>query len=271
MSSKQIEPLLGAESFSCPHCGAIAHQTWYKALLITYERNKKPAVVQYDAVLDTRTRAVVMEETNKERERQRVIAYYDRLHRHVVTYRIMSQSGNSSAELVNVSLSQCFSCDGFSIWVKDKLMYPATETAFIAHEEMPEAVKDDFNEAASIVDKSARGAAALLRLAIQKIVIELGEKGDNLNHDIGKLVEKGKITSAIQQALDVVRVVGNNAVHPGTIDLNDDKSVATNLFGLVNVIVEAAIATPKHIKAMYETVVPESARDAIEKRDNSKT
>ena len=177
----------------------------------------------------------------------------------------MSQSGNSSAELVNVSLSQCFSCDGFSIWVKDKLMYPATETAFIAHEEMPEAVKDDFNEAASIVDKSARGAAALLRLAIQKIVIELGEKGE--------LIFQSRHREAGRERQDHIShpasfgccsgVVGNNAVHPGTIDLNDDKSVATNLFGLVNVIVEAAIATPKHIKAMYETVVPESARDAI--------
>jgi hypothetical protein len=75
------------------------------------------------------------------------------------------------------------------------------------------------------------------------------------------------VAPATQQALDVVRVVGNNAVHPGTIDFNDDKGVASHLFALVNIIVEAAIATPKHIRGMYEKVVPQSTRDAIEKRD----
>ena len=131
---------------------------------------------------------------------------------------------------------------------------------------MPEDIKTDFLEAAAIVDTSARGAAALLRLCIQKIVVHLGEKGKDLNHDIGKLVEKGRINEAIQKALDVVRVVGNNAVHPGVIDFNDNKAIATKLFRLVNVIVESTIAAPKHIEEMYETVMPETALVAIEKR-----
>ena len=136
--------------------------------------------------------------------------------------------------------------------------------------EMPDRVKVDFLEAASIVDISARGAGALLRLCIQKIAVVLGETGENLNHDIGQLVEKRVITPAIQKALDVVRVVGNNAVHPGLTDFNDNKSMAVKLFGLVNVIVESTIAAPKHIQTMYESVVPETARAAIEKRDTPK-
>ena len=82
---------------------------------------------------------------------------------------------------------------------------------------MPEDVRADFLEAASIVDASARGAAALLRLCIQKIVMALGGRGNNLNEDIGNLVEQRLIPQSIQQALDVVRVVGNNAVHPGVM------------------------------------------------------
>jgi acetyl/propionyl-CoA carboxylase alpha subunit len=73
----------------------------------------------------------------------------------------------------------------------------------------------------------------------------------------------------VQKALDVVRVIGNNAVHPGQIDLRDDRRTAETLFGLVNLICEKMITEPKHVEAVYEKL-PESARHAIEKRDTPK-
>jgi hypothetical protein len=118
---------------------------------------------------------------------------------------------------------------------------------------------------------SARGAAALLRLCIQKLVIHLGEDGEKLNLDIGRLVEKKIVTKAIQEALDVVRVVGNHSVHPGKITTGDTKATAIRLFSLVNVIVEATISTSKHIADIYEKIVPEGTRLAIAKRDELKT
>jgi hypothetical protein len=134
---------------------------------------------------------------------------------------------------------------------------------------MPPDVRADFLEANEILDKSPRGAAALLRLCIQKLMIHLGEKGENINNDIASLVRKG-LDTRIQKALDVVRAVGNSAVHPGQIDLEDDKTTATKLFGLVNVIVESQITQAQHIEQMYETVVPESVKAQIEKRDAPK-
>jgi len=65
--------------------------------------------------------------------------------------------------------------------------------------------------------------------------------------------------------------VSNNAVHPGQIDLNDDKTIATKLFGLVNVIVESQITQAKHIEEMYDKVVPGKVKEQIEKRDGVKT
>jgi hypothetical protein len=38
----------------------------------------------------------------------------------------------------------------------------------------------------------------------------------------------------VQQSLDIVRVIGNDAVHPGQIDLTDDIETATKLFVLIN-------------------------------------
>jgi hypothetical protein len=73
----------------------------------------------------------------------------------------------------------------------------------------------------------------------------------------------------IQQALDIVRVVGNNAVHPGTIDLSDDDKTAQQLFGIVNLIAVSMITQPKRIKELYEAL-PGDARKAIEKRDTPK-
>ena len=88
-----------------------------------------------------------------------------------------------------------------------------------------------------------------------------------INDDIASLVKKG-LPKTMQQALDSVRVVGNNAVHPGKIDLNDKVEVAHALFGFVNVICEVLISQPKKIKEFYEKNVPEGAKNGIEQRDN---
>jgi acetyl/propionyl-CoA carboxylase alpha subunit len=80
-------------------------------------------------------------------------------------------------------------------------------------------------------------------------------------------VKKG-LDKRVQQALDIVRVVGNDAVHPGQIDLRDDRDTATKLLGLVNLIAEKMITEPKHIEALYGGL-PEAKRQAIEKRDKS--
>jgi hypothetical protein len=93
----------------------------------------------------------------------------------------------------------------------------------------------------------------------------LGEKGANINDDIKSLVSKG-LPIAVQQSLDYCRVVGNNAVHPGEIDINDSPEIAQHLFAMINFIVEDRISRPKEIQKLYHSL-PEAAREAIEKRD----
>ena len=98
-----------------------------------------------------------------------------------------------------------------------------------ANEDLPSDIRRDYDEAALIVSDSPRGAAALLRLAIQKLCVHLGESGKNINTDIAALVKKG-LSEMIQQALDTVRVVGNVSVHPGRLDMRDNIDTAQQLF-----------------------------------------
>ncbi len=131
--------------------------------------------------------------------------------------------------------------------------------------DLPDELKRDYEEARTILSLSPRGAAALLRLCIQKLCAKLGERGKNIDDDIACLVKKG-LDPRVQKALDVVRVVGNNAVHPGQMDLSDDRATAEKLFGLVNLVTEIMITQPKHIDEMYKQL-PEASLKAIEKRD----
>jgi hypothetical protein len=145
------------------------------------------------------------------------------------------------------------------------MLIPDGSTAPMPHPEMPDVVKVDYVEARDIVNRSPRGAAALLRLAIQKLCIELGETTGSIDKDIKSLVAKG-LPEGIQQALDVVRVVGNHAVHPGELTADDIAEVSISLFELINAIVEERIARPKALETLYLRL-PEGARNAIAKRD----
>jgi hypothetical protein len=145
------------------------------------------------------------------------------------------------------------------------MIYPTSGSAPLPNPDLPHGIKLDYEEARSIVSFSPRGAAALLRLAIQKLCKHLGEKGKDLNTDIANLVKKG-LDPKIQKALDVVRVIGNEAVHPGQIDLKDDTKTVEKLFTLVNLIAEAMISQPKHVDNLYKSLPPDK-KDQIKKRN----
>lgn len=162
----------------------------------------------------------------------------------------------------------CSYCKQTTIWLKAPglMIWPQDVSAApLPNGDMPEDIQRDYTEARSIAVNSPRGAAALLRLAIQKLCKYLGEAGKNVNADIGNLVQKG-LPIRIQQSLDIVRVTGNNAVHPGEMQLEEDPQTVSLLFQLVNLIVDNQISQPKAIQDLYSKL-PQAAVDAIKKRD----
>jgi len=74
-----------------------------------------------------------------------------------------------------IRVSKCEHCESVCMWYFDKLVYPARGNAPTPNADMPEDIKKIYEEAASISTQSQRGAAALLRLSIQKLVVHLGE------------------------------------------------------------------------------------------------
>lgn len=179
---------------------------------------------------------------------------------------IYSYGMNDVDKEPDISISICQSCYKIHIWYKGKLIFPLKTAIPSPNEDMPQEVKEIYIEAGEVYNVSPKASAALLRLAVQHLCKYLGEKGENINYDIGQLVKKG-LDPRIQKALDIIRIIGNNSVHPGTIDLNDDKQTAYKLFQLLNFIVEQMITRSKEIDNLFKDL-PDSTKVAINKRDS---
>lgn len=166
-------------------------------------------------------------------------------------------------------LSQCLKCDGNLLWWNGSIVAPSVTTAPFHHEDMPNEVVKTYEEARQVFEISPTASCALLRLTLEKLTVALGFTKGTLDARIGMMVKAGLSTN-VQEALDVVRVIGNQAVHPGQIDVADDRETAAALFELLNYIVERLITEPAKIGKLFEAL-PESARKAIASRDATKS
>ncbi len=176
------------------------------------------------------------------------------------------RSGRVTYNVSHGIYSTCLKCREDAFWFKKMMLYPATSTSPMPHPDLPESLKEDYLEARDIVQRSPRGAAALLRVVIDELVTHLGGTGSNVFNRIGSLVAQKKVDPRVQRALDSVRIVANDSVHPGERNVKDNHELANALFGLVNLIVQQAITTDKDIDAFYAQL-PESKLQAIDDRD----
>ena len=133
------------------------------------------------------------------------------------------------------------------------------------NEDMSTECRSIYNEAAQVLALSPRSSAALMRLCLQQFFKDQGEKGKDINEEIKKLVKTG-IPKFLQQYMDACRVIGNNAVHPIELDLNENRELAEALFPCMNIIVEKLVSEPRRAQELYDRL-PDGARNAIEKRN----
>jgi hypothetical protein len=260
MVEKTNPPSIAETAFDCPHCGAYTTQYWFDIYTNPREKNSIPHIPNKESM-----NHILEDGETPDEVKQRIIRWINRLAPGLVLLQKRSDSKYVYNDVENLYLSQCYNCNKVAVWVHKSLLFPKEKAGINPNQDLPEDIIHDFNEARSIIGESPRGAAALLRLCVQKLCVHLKEKGKSIDEDIASLVAKG-LNPLVQKSLDIVRVVGNDSVHPGVIDLNDNRDIANELLALINSIADQMISHPKNVEALYGKL-PENKRKAIEKRD----
>jgi len=240
-----------SKKFKCPHCQIVAQQEWsdisrYKEIT---QRIYKHNYLEYRTHIDSYAQG-----------------YIEAFLKFMEGKLPLSSSQFFPKE---ITIAKCQSCNNFSIWVNKEIIYPRQISVEKANTDMDEDIQALYREASLIFSDSPKGATALLRLALQKLLEQLGKVG-NINKSIKELVDEG-LNPKMQQALDFVRVVGNNAVHPGEINLDDNREVAESLFKIINMIADDLISKPKAMDKLYNNIIPEETRGHIQTRDEKQS
>jgi Domain of unknown function (DUF4145) len=255
-------PSISRKAFACPHCGAYAAQTWFS---LSGSSLPNPPATQKHAQIE---RIRSDEKSNEAARAAMLQAALSELPGVAMQIGPLGKdfSPRPDAFISNIHLSWCVNCcKKPAIWVHDTLIFPFNKDGPAPHADMPPDIVRDYEEARTILKMSPRGAAALLRLCVQKLCDVLGQEGKKIDSAIAALVAEG-LSPVIEQALDSVRVIGNESVHPGVMDIRDDPETVQKLFGLVNLIVDRMIHHPKQVAAVYGTLPPEK-KEGIKARN----
>lgn len=249
------EPALGRRAFICPHCHAHTQQTWWKLFGAPRGPDQGPPTADVEQI--KQAMAANLDNESFQNLGNVLLAKDPQPYQE-------TESQYFRHNFANLHLSRCFVCRKTAIWIADKLIFPTSKYIAVPNEDLPDDVKADFLEAAQIAQMSPRGAAALLRLALEKLCRHLGKTG-KIDKMIADLVADG-LHIKVQQALDVVRVIGNEAVHPGAIDLRDDQATVQSLFRLLNIIAETMITEQRKVTELFNGLPPEKLA-GIEQRN----
>ena len=234
---KYVPPSTEKTSFNCPHCEVLTSQSWFEIAAAPLNKGQSPSAESIGEPVAIRPWRV-----------------------------------HAERRVDHIWLSACRECSKVTVWFHDQIIHPLRGEAPPANPDLSEDIRRDYDEAGLILGHSPRGAAALLRLAIEKLCKKLCKErgmsvsGKNLNNMIGVLVEQG-LPQWVKEALDSIRVIGNHAIHPpGVLDIRDDRATAESLFRLLNFIAEKMLSEPKYIKEIHKGL-PEGALEGIENRD----
>lgn len=253
-------PAFASTSFNCPHCGVRAIQHWANLYKRNLSKGRTPHVFEQS---DLEHWEAEVGKPDLKVDPYEVIAFIQR----GLTGEVFCETQHSDIyahQVNNLNLAICDHCDKVSVWLAGRMIFPlAGEIA--AHDDLPEHIRRTFAEASKIVEISPRASAALSRLVLQELCGHLECKSGNLNDQIGELVQKG-LPPDIKQMLDAVRVIGNNAVHPGEIDLKDDEVTAKFILNCINRICQRMITEKLEAQKLFDQL-PQGAKEAIEKRD----
>lgn len=217
-----ITPEAMSDVFTCPHCDVTAKQKWYGN---NYAKSRTG--------IDDKGRYVNESPFSHE---------------------------CSNAEIAEWAFCECEHCGAISVWHSSNMIHPERCLVDDPNIDMPENVRNCYIEAARIVALSPISAAALLRLGLQLLLKEiLQEESSERIYDDIQILKSRSIDCSLIKALDIIRISGNESVHPGTLNLSESVDDAIYLFDLLNMICDQFFTQPRKMQEMYEKM-PESKR-----------
>lgn len=245
MVSRYVEPTtLHADSFSCPRCHALASQEWSALYRYSPDERLFPVADSPRNIFDPRARG---------------------------------SDGVVRQGHVTWSVSKCFSCKDFSLWIDNELAWPPLKDR-VAGElpepsvDLPPAVQDLYKEAAAVLPHSKRAAAALCRAALEQMVKYLTQDlpmESRLDDRLASLSER--VSPSTFKALHIIRHTGNTALHgekdgdqSAVIYLDgSDGTIAEVFFVAINALAEELITKPREMEDLYSKL-PNGVRESLE-------
>lgn len=236
MSNKFVEPEFDKNAFTCPHCQVLSVMEFIVPFRIQQGLHNNLDKLKQDI----KKTGYITENINNDINN-------------------MAEFATSYGQYANAfAICENPNCQKISIWIDEKMVYPKPRLTPLPNDDLPDDIKADYEEASLIVQDSPRGACALLRLALQKLMIHLG-KDKNLDRVIKNLMQEN-IDEDLRKALDSVRVVGNSAVHPNELEIRDKPEIAFQLFKLINFIANEVLTSRKEIREFYNENIPDTAK-----------
>jgi hypothetical protein len=157
--------------------------------------------------------------------------FIERLKQNELTYQYQKHPQPLKFKMANLHVSNCHSCNGFALWVGGRLVFPTSL------DRTPELVEEDIEEAAAILDKSPRGATALMRVCIQKLVPMLRDNDKELDDYISSLVRKG-LEVEMQQSVEVLQILRKDSAQLNPLESQADRETALRFLDSLKVVLE---------------------------------
>jgi hypothetical protein len=153
------------------------------------------------------------------------------------------------------------------------MVFPRDRLGNPPHVQMPEGVRELYEEAAQVAVVSRRAGAALARATVERLLKYLdpeAPKGATLDKRIERVTPR--VSTSARTLLEMVRVSGNGAVHADdepdeivTIVLSDQEgpSVLEMLLDAANDLVDELIARPAQIE-QRRAQLPQHVQDKLQ-------
>lgn len=231
-------PHLHGTSFACPRCAAFAGQEWDDLVVREISHSFRPAD-------DTRAD----------------------LHRPLTAALPQTKRPDTLWRM-----STCAACERASIWRGDDLIFPRTHLGAIPSEDMPEDVRELYEEASAVATVSRRAGAALARATLERLLKNLDPDAPRRTR-LDTYIERvsRRVSTHTARMLTLIRHTGNKALH---VEPNPDESIVLLLsdedsgildaiFVTIDSVVDELITRPRQADAYYATV-PEGVRSAVE-------